>query len=112
METGEIQIETSGTAYSLSIVGTGTPANTIIQQTDGKDRIFEEDFALAGNNPLAISNVTMTGGHCTNTNPGDCQDGGGAIIAGGKTGDTLTLTNVVMSSNSTGGTAVGDSGEQ
>jgi hypothetical protein len=107
LESGELQIETNGTAYSLTINGTGL--GVLIQQTDGKDRIFEEDFALAGNNPVTIENVTISGGHCTNTNPGDCTVGGGAIVAGGLTGDTLTLTNVVMSSNSTGGSGVGDS---
>ena len=114
LETGELR-QGTGTAYSLSIIGTGTPSNTIIQQTDGVDRIFEEDYAIAGNNPVTIENVTLTGGKCTRTGsstpPGDCTDGGGAIIAGGLSGDDLTLTSVVMSNNSTGGSGVGDSAD-
>ena len=85
--------------YSLTINGTGTVSTTIIQQTDGHDRIFEEDFTFAGSNPLTIQNVTLQGGDC-NTGT-DCQFGGGAILAGGPdVGDNLTLTNVVVSSNS------------
>ena len=98
LETGELQIDTSGTGYSLTINGLGTVSNTIIQQTDGHDRIFEEDFALSGGNPLTIQNVTLTGGNCTTGT--DCGFNGGAILAGGFTGDDLALTNVVLSSNS------------
>jgi hypothetical protein len=103
-ETGELQ-QGTGTAYNLTINGTGTAADTIIQQTDGVDRILEEDYALVGNNPVTIQNVTMTGGNCSNLSPGDCGDGGGAIIAGAIAGDDLTLTNVVMSNNGANPTA-------
>jgi trimeric autotransporter adhesin len=104
LETGELRVDTSGTGYTLSISGTGTAANTIIRQTDGVDRILEEDYALGAHNPLSISNVTLTGGNCTNTTTNDCGFGGGAILAGGLAGDSLTLTNVVLSNNSTGST--------
>ena len=103
LETGELQIGNATTGFSLSMVGTGTAANTIIQQTDGVDRILEEDFYFGsgvGNNPLSISNVTLTGGNCTNTTTNDCEYGGGAIVAGGNLGDDLTLTNVVFHNNS------------
>lgn len=106
LETGELQIETSGTGYSLSIIGAGA-SSTIIQQTDGKDRIFEEDFALAGSNPLTIENVTLAGGNCSNTSTNDCGFGGGAVIAGGLAGDDVTVTNVVMSNNATAAPAAG-----
>jgi len=99
LESGEIQIGNSTSGYSLSIVGTGTTANTIIQQTDGVDRIFEEDYHTIGNNPLSISNVTLTGGYCTNNTTNDCTYGGGAVLAGSFVGDDLTITNVVMSGN-------------
>lgn len=103
VDTGELQQGITGVgdavSYSLTINGTGTAANTIIQQTDGKDRILEEDDALAGNNPVIIQNVTLAGATCTDTSPGDCEYGGGAIIAGGEAGDDLTLTNVVMNDN-------------
>jgi hypothetical protein len=97
VETGELQIETSGTAYSLTINGTGTASNTIIQQTDGKDRIFEEDYALAGSNPVTIENLTLAAGNCTTGT--DCEYGGGAVLAGGIAGDDVTVTNVVMNDN-------------
>jgi hypothetical protein len=97
LETGELQVNANGTGYSLSIIGTGTAANTIIEQTDGVDRILEEDYALSGGNPVSISNVTLTQGNCTTGV--DCGFGGGAIIAGGIAGDDLSLTNVVMTNN-------------
>jgi len=98
LETGELQVG-GASGYSLTINGTGTVSTTIIQQTDGHDRIFEEDFTFAGSNPLTIQNVTLQGGDCTTGT--DCQFGGGAILAGGPdVGDNLTLTNVVVSSNS------------
>ena len=96
LETGELQ-QGTGNSYSLSIVG-ASASNTLIQQTDGHDRILEEDFVLAGNNPVAISNVTMQLGTCTTGT--DCTFGGGAILAGGASGDSLILTNVVVSNNS------------
>ncbi len=96
LETGELQ-QGTGNSYSLSIVGASV-SNTLIQQTDGHDRILEEDFALSGNNPVAISNVTMDLASCTTGT--DCSFGGGAILAGGVSGDNLTLTNVVLTNNS------------
>jgi len=99
LETGEIRIGNAASGYSLSIVGTGSAANTIIQQTDGVDRIFEEDYYTIGNNPLSISNVTLTGGYCTNNTTNDCTYGGAAVLAGAFVGDDLTITNVVMTGN-------------
>jgi len=101
LESGELRIETSGTGYTLSIIGAGA-SSTIIQQTDGVDRIFEEDYATAGGNPLTLQNLTLTGGNCTNDTTNDCSlAGGGAILAGGFANDPLTLTNVVLNHNST-----------
>ena len=99
VETGELQVNPNGVGYNLTINGTGTAATTIIQQTDGHDRIFEVDLLLSGNNPLTIQNVTLHGGNCTTGT--DCGFNGGAILAGSVTGDDLTLTNVVLSNNST-----------
>jgi hypothetical protein len=100
LETGELRIATNG-GYTLSIIGAGA-SSTIIQQTDGVDRIFEEDFATAGGNPLTLQNLTLTGGNCTNDTTNDCDEaGGGAILAGGFPNDPLTLTNVVISNNAT-----------
>ena len=46
---------------NISIVGKGTASNTIINQTDGMDRVFEQDQLLTGNVAVSISNVTLTG---------------------------------------------------
>jgi Divergent InlB B-repeat domain len=108
LETGELQVDTSA-GYNLTINGTGTAAGTVIQQTDGHDRIFEVDFALTGNNPFTIQNVTLHGGNCTNE--GDCGFGGGAILAGGFIGDDLTLTNVVLDENGANPTGTGGAGQ-
>jgi hypothetical protein len=104
-ETGELEIGNASNGYSLSIMGAGS-SSTIIQQTDGIDRVMEQDVDLIGGNPLSLSGLTLTGGNCTDSNnsqspPGDCgYGGGGAIIAGTFPNDDLTLTNVVMSGNS------------
>jgi hypothetical protein len=95
-ETGELQ-QATGLAYSLTINGTGTAANTIISQADFQDRILEADYGLIGNSPVTIENVTLQGGQCTFGI--DCEYGGGAVLAGGAVGDNLTITNVVMSNN-------------
>ena len=90
----------SGNNITISGAGAGT---TIIEQTDGIDRVIEGDELLAGNMPLAISNVTLTGGNCTTGL--DCADNGGGAILAGYTGDPLTITNVVMSNNGANPTA-------
>jgi len=80
-ETGELLMDPSGTGYALTIMGTGTAANTIIKQTDGEDRIIEEDYALKGNNPLTIENVTLSGGSCIYASPNDCWDADGGELS-------------------------------
>jgi hypothetical protein len=109
LETGELQVDTSA-GYNLTINGTGTASATIIQQTDGHDRIFEVDFALTGNSPFTIQNVTLHDGNCTTGT--DCNFSGGAILAGSFTGDNLTLTNVVMSSNGANPSGTGTAGAE
>ena len=103
-ESGEIQVGNISGA-NISIVGNGTASNTIITQTDGVDRVFEQDQPLAGNVAVSISNVTLTGG--TPTTGLDAELGGGAILGGGTNGDDLTVTNVVMSNNTTAAAAPG-----
>jgi hypothetical protein len=87
-ETGQLLVDTSGTGYSLTISGTGTASNTIIQQTDGVDRILVGDYAFfSGNNPITIENLTLQNGTCTNSNSNYlCDDGGGAALVGGESG--------------------------
>ena len=118
-ETGEIQVGGTAPGADFSIVGMGTtPAVTIIKQTDLQDRIFEQDFGSAGNINFSVSNVTLTGGKCNNSTGIDCGFGGGAILGGSPvpSPDNLTLTNVVVDSNTTdaldagGGVNFGSSG--
>ena len=97
LETGELQ-QGTGNPYSFTINGTGTASNTLIQQTDDHDRILEEDYAFTGNNPITIENVTLQLATCTTGT--DCDDGGGAVLAGGQPGDTFTGTNLVVNDNS------------
>jgi methionine-rich copper-binding protein CopC len=86
------------TGNNITISGAGA-GSTIIQQTATGSRIIEADQELNGNMPLAIQNLSLQLGDCTDSGL-DCLDnGGGAILAGGVTGDTLTLTNVVFNDN-------------
>jgi hypothetical protein len=102
-ETGEL-ILGNGNSNNISIVG-GGQNSTLIQQTDGVDRIFEQDFAFAGNSPVSLSNLTITGGTCQQNggSTDDCNFGGGGMLGLGTTGDNLTLTNVTFSFNNSGG---------
>ncbi|MGA3193555.1 MAG: hypothetical protein ABSD39_01005, partial [Terriglobales bacterium] len=109
-ETGEL-FTGSVAGESMSIVGMGTtPASTTITQTDGVDRIMEQDWNFVGNIPISLSNMTLSGGNClryVDGAPGDCVSGGGAVFAGGSAGSTLTITSVVMQNNNDGGTCEG-----
>ncbi|MGA9984537.1 MAG: Ig-like domain repeat protein, partial [Acidobacteriaceae bacterium] len=88
----------SGNNITISGAGAGS---TIIQQTASGSRIIEADQELAGNEPLAVQNLSLQLGNCTDSGL-DCLDnGGGAILAGGATGDTLTITNVTFNDNTT-----------
>ena len=92
----------SGNNITISGAGAGS---TIIQQTNGHDRVIEGDELLNGNQPLTIQNVTLQNGNCTEPSGLDCADnGGGAILAGGP-GDNLTITNVTMTHNGANPTA-------
>ena len=83
---------------NITISGAGA-GSTIIQQTVTGSRIIEADQELAGDMPLVIQNLTLQNGNCTDSGL-DCLDnGGGAILAGGVTGDTLTITNAAFSNN-------------
>ncbi len=88
----------SGNNITISGAGAGS---TIIQQTVSGSRIIEADQELNGNMPLAVENLSLQYGNCTDSGL-DCLDnGGGAILAGGATGDTLTITNVTFNHNTT-----------
>ena len=88
----------SGNNITISGAGAGS---TIIQQNVMGSRIIEADQELNGNKPLAIENLSLQLGICSDSGL-DCPDnGGGAILAGGVTGDTLTITNVAFNHNLT-----------
>ncbi|HEY6768254.1 MAG TPA: choice-of-anchor D domain-containing protein [Candidatus Sulfotelmatobacter sp.] len=97
----------SGNNITISGAGAGS---TIIQQTNGHDRVIEADEELNGNQPLVIQNVTIQNGTCTDSGL-DCggANGGGGILAGGP-GDPLTLTNVTMSHNTANSSTQGMDG--
>jgi hypothetical protein len=105
---GELQVGiNSGNNITISGAGAGS---TIIQQTNGRDRVIEADEELNGNQPLVIQNLTIQLGTCTDSGL-DCDlgGGGGGILAGGP-GDPLTLTNVTMNDNTADSTAEGMDG--
>ena len=93
---GELQVGMES-GENITISGAGA-ATTIIQQTDGVDRVIEADQVGAGGMPLKIQNVTLTGGTCSTGL--DCGFSGGGLVAGAYTGDSLTLTSVTVSNNS------------
>jgi len=100
LDTGELQIGVTP-GSSISVVGVGA-STTIIQQTDGHDRVFEQDAPFNGGVVVSISGVTIQNGDCTSGT--DCGYGGGGMLGLGQTGDNLTLTNVTFNNNVTGAT--------
>jgi List-Bact-rpt repeat protein/Big-like domain-containing protein/centrosomal CEP192-like protein/HYDIN/CFA65/VesB family protein len=95
---GEIQVGMQA-GNNISIVG-ASPSSTIIQQTNGTSRIFEQDQVFIGNVQVELSNLTIQNGKCTTGN--DCGFGGGGMLGTGNTGDNLTVTNVLFTNNVTG----------
>jgi predicted outer membrane repeat protein len=78
------------------ITGAGA-ATTIIHQTQLNDRVLEVNPDLLANFNFSISDVTITGGKETTA------VGGGGIISGA-IGNTMSVTNCVISGNSATGT--------
>ena len=78
------------------IAGAGS-ATTIIQQTTANDRVIEVNPDLDANFNFSISGVTITGGKETTA------VGGGGIISGA-IGNTMSVTDCVISGNSATGT--------
>jgi hypothetical protein len=99
LDTGELQIGLVP-GSNISIIGSGTAANTIIKQTDSMARVFNFDPNMVGNVTGAVSNVTVTGGNATSL-------GGGGMLAG-FIGDSYTVANAVFANNSSSG--IGASG--
>jgi len=84
------------TGNNTIIMGAGA-ATTIIQQTQPNDRVLEVNPFLLANFNFSISDVTISGGKETTA------VGGGGIISG-SIGNTMSVTNCVISGNSATGT--------
>jgi Immunoglobulin I-set domain len=91
------------TGNNTTISGAGA-ATTVIQQTQPNDRVIEVNPFLDANFITSISDVTIRGGHETT------GVGGGGVISG-SIGNSLTVTNCVISGNSaTGAGTLGGGG--
>ena len=95
---GELSVAPNG-GRTITISGAGA-ANTIINQTDGTNRVFNIDWNSAGSTNVTISGVTIQGGH-------DIADtfGGAGILAGSVSStpvDNLSLSNCVITNNHSG----------
>lgn len=92
---GTIELQPGMTiGANLSIVGAG-PGVTVVHQTILNQRVFDVDVNTVGNITVAISGMTISGGTGTSF-------GGGAILAGW-IGDVTTVSNCVVTGNTTSG---------
>ena len=95
---------------TITILGQGAgPANTVIHQTKSHLMVFIVNYNVDANVVFNLQNVTVSGGNEDDNDVDGFGGGGGAILAGGDpsaSGNVLTLTNVVFSSN----TCVGSGG--
>lgn len=91
---GELQVGT-GFGSSISIVGTSGATTTTVNQTSGSARVFNLDPNTVGNVAVTLSGLTISGGHA--------QAFGGGAILGGWTGDSLVLTDDVITNNGCSG---------
>jgi hypothetical protein len=95
---GELDVATNGGQTDvIQASGGANSSNTIINQTDGINRVFNIDSASAGNTRVTLSGFTIQGGH-------DVSDhlGGAGILAGSVDSspkDVLTLAGCVIQSN-------------
>jgi hypothetical protein len=92
---GELAVAPNG-GLTITISGAGA-GSTIVDQTDGANRVFNIDVNSAGGTVVTISGLTISGGH-------DQADflGGAGILAGSITStplDNLTVQNCVISGN-------------
>lgn len=100
--TDELELGTQSGA-DIFLIGSGTPADTIIQQTDGAHRVMSIDPNGVGNIAATILNISLIDG-ATNE-----DRGGGALLAGGA-GDAVNLSNVVVSNSVTSPSSCGTGG--
>jgi hypothetical protein len=92
---GELGVAPNG-GKTNTLLGAGA-ASTIVNQTDGSNRVFNIDFNSAGRTVMTLSNLTIQGGH-----DGADNLGGAGILAGSVTNtpkDVLNLGNCVVQNN-------------
>jgi hypothetical protein len=98
LDTGELRIGPAGD-ITVNLSGAGA-ASTIIQQTDGVDRVFNLDPNLKGNVNITISGVTISGGHSESDHLGGAGIIGGCETPGCPSGpDSTTIQNSVITNN-------------
>ncbi len=96
---GELQVGTGPGNLTLTVSGTGTAANTIIQQSvSGTSRVFDLDLNLIGGVNVVLQNLTIAHGRNTD------GIGGAGIICGyqgtgGAPPDSTTVSNCVFLDN-------------
>ncbi|HEY2705903.1 MAG TPA: putative Ig domain-containing protein [Candidatus Dormibacteraeota bacterium] len=100
---GELQVGASGSNVTINGAGAGT---TTIQQTDGVNRVLNLDPGQVGNVTVAISGVTITGGHDT----GDGFGGAGIIGGNASPADSLTLSSCAVTGNTVTSTGTASPG--
>jgi len=93
---GELDIAPTG-GETNTILATGSALNTIVNQTDASNRVFNIDANSAGGVDVGLIGITIQGGH-------DQADllGGAGILAGGLTNqplDNLTLADCIIANN-------------
>ncbi len=94
---GELDLATNaGKNITVQAVG-GNAANTIVNQTNGTDRVFNIDTNSLGSDTVTLSGLTIQGGH-------DGRDvaGGAGILAGSITAtpeDVLDLSGCIIANN-------------
>jgi hypothetical protein len=94
---GELDVATNAGKTITILASGGNAANTIINQTNGTDRVFNIDPNSVGSDTVTISGLTIQGGH-------DKTDiaGGAGILAGSITAtpkDVLNLSGCVIANN-------------
>lgn len=90
---GELQVGTNA-GSNITIAG-ASALSTSVNQTSSSARVFNLDPNALGSVAVSLSNLTITGG--------DAQAFGGGAILGGSTGDSLVLTDDVISGNGCSG---------
>ncbi|HEV3351669.1 MAG TPA: CSLREA domain-containing protein, partial [Acidimicrobiales bacterium] len=101
---GELRVGTypgSQSSYAITIVGAGA-ASSIVNQTDGSNRVFDLDPNLHGSVDITINGLKITGGHdAADTFGGAGIIGGFEGLSGNTNPDNTILTNCTIDNNHT-----------